>query len=350
MKALLESQSFVKAVESIVLPHLSARKSKLILEQVHYVLHEACAMQQEWEALNKVLTELKTAGAHAQDEGRSVLEQIVKQCESKLHSLVEKVCEEYLQLKNLQVLSEQLQSLLESNLHAAPTDAMAGVVKWTKRAISNMLPMRKKKTDKIINDEQRQIVPETMPQEGENEPEDKNTLPRLLELIRKFCTVTLDEKSVGALKALWVEIKQEFDKLKFNQESVGMHFRMENADIPVSADQVSRFVRSSTFANAVEHIALVKLVEARIRQPTQRQSTQLAQASRSAGRLHRLHTFKNVLITEHVAMDSESYTAIQNVVTKEEGAMNRPLGQLYADRQVLPGLLEELESLLQKQA
>lgn len=345
VQALLESDTFLQAVQRIDLPLVSARKSQLTRKEVHDVLHEAYEMQKKWEALNRVLTELKTADAHAQDEGRSIIEQRVKNRESKLHSLVEKLCEEYVQLQNLQVLSEQLQRLLESNAHAASTEAMPkDVFTSIKRGISRMLPQRKKQSNKKTTDKTSEKVPETMRQEAENDLEEQNTPKRLIALIRKFCTVTLDEKSIGALETLWVEIRQEFDKLTVLQGLVGMYFRKENADIPVSADQVIRFVTSETFADAVEHIGLAGLVTARIMQPTRRQSTQLAQAFRCTERLDEQHWFENVLITKDVATESASYSAIQNAVTKEEYTRDKALGQLYADRQVLPGLLEELKS------
>jgi hypothetical protein len=345
VQKLLESQTFPQAVQSIVLPLLSARKSKLTLE-VHYDLSNACALQQNWEALNKVLTQLQTAGGQAQDEGRRMLQERVKEYESKLHPLVTKICEQYIQMQNLQVLSEQLDRLLKSNTHAASSEALPLVLEKIKKRISAFTSRHKTQSTKHKTDKTKKSVHETMRQEADNELEKSRLLARL----RTFCTVTLDEKSIGALETLWHEIKQVFDKLNLLQGLVGMAFHEKNADIPVSADQVFDFITSLTFADAVGHIGLVKLVEARIRQPTQRQSAQLAQAVRCTRYLHEQHTSERELLAAQVATESESFTAIQNAVREQEARLNRALGQLYEDRQVLPRLLEELESLLQTHA
>ena len=343
VQALLESYEFPQAVERIVLPLLSARKSKLTLE-VHHDLSNACALQQNREALNKVLTQLETAGGQAQDEGRRMLQERVKDYESKLHPLVTKICKQYIQMQNVQVLSEQLDRLLESNTHAGSSEALPSVFAKMKRGFSELTLWQRTQSKKKNTATTFEHVPETMRQEADNDLEESNTLERLLARLRTFCTVTLDEKSIGALETLWHEITQEFDKLNLLQRRVGMIFREKNADIPVSADQVFHFIRSLTFADAVKHIGLVKLVEARIRQPTQRQSTQLAEAVRCTGYLHEQHASEKELLAAQVATESESYTAIQNAVREEEARLIGALGQLYEDRQVLPRLLEELKS------
>jgi hypothetical protein len=345
VQALLESYDFPQAVERIVLPLLSARKSKLTL-QVHHDLSNAYALQQNWEALNKVLTQLETAGGQAQDEGRRMLQERVKEHESKLHPLVTKICKQYIQMQNVQVLSKQLDSLLESNTHAAASDALPNVFKTIKRGFSKLTSRHRTQSEKNNTLKTFEHVPEPMRQEADNDLEEFNTIERLLAHLRTFCTVTLDEKSIDALETLWHEIRQEFDKLNLYKGDVGIFFCKKNADIPVSAVQVLYFIMSLTFADAVEHIGLVKLVEARIRQPTQRQSTQLAQAVTCTGYLHEQHASEKELLAAQVATESKSYTAIQNAVRGEEARLIGALEQLYEDRQVLPRLLEELKSLL----
>ena len=344
VQEVLESFEFPQAVERIVLPLLSARKSKLTLE-VPYDMYNACEMQQKWEALNMVLTQLKTAGGHAQDEGRRMLQERVKYYESGLYALVTKICKEHKQMQNIQVLLTKLNRLLESNTHPASSKKMPDFWASMKQGIYGIKGRKKPSKPKITQEAENDVEKYDTEYDTEH-----NTAERLLPLLRTFCTVTLDEKSIGALETLWHDIQQEYEKLNLLRRHVGSFFREKNADIPVSVDQVYYFMTSLTFEQAVKHIGLVKLVEARIRQPTQRQSTQLAQAVRCTECLHEQHAAQKELLAAQVATESESYTAVQNAVREQEARLNGALGQLYEDRQVLPRLLEQLKSLLQTHA
>ena len=163
---------------------------------------------------------------------------------------------------------------------------------------------------------------------------------KLLELIRQFCT--LKQTSVSVLKTLWVQINKRTDDNKPIYFEVGDLFVQKYDKFPVSSEEIRRFCVAPTFEKALGCIRLNKLVNTATLRPTKNQSTLLAEAYKCQLQLDEVRLLYRHFHEEGVDAASEGYAVVQKTASTLEAELDKALGQLREEREVLPRLLEEL--------
>mgnify|MGYP007047371397 CR=1 FL=1 len=343
---ILKEKSLCLAVQKIGLQELlSVRKSKIRREKLYKVLVKVFHQQQRWTALNRVSTELTAMGAYTKQDADEKIEGLIDLYEVDLSLTVDGMFTHLKEIQALEKLSKQVDALIKGDVHTTPSRGLAG--KWFRK----VFPSRKNHSNMIATNETTMAMQVSSETGGdsraastshakENNKHEKVTMVELLELIYKFCT--LEKTSVSALEELWVKITENYKALEVLSSSVGNFFNDVHAKLHVDSVGIHRFCTATTFKEAVQHIGLKQLVERAKVRPTKNQSRLIADAYGCKLKLDELSLFCGHLKEIDIDTKGQSYAVVQKTASTLEAELDKALGQLREEREVLPRLLEEL--------
>ena len=306
------------------------------------------ALKQRLTALNHVSTEVTAISAPTQQDADEKIKGLIELYAEDLSHAVDRMLTHYEEIQALQKLSTQVDALIESGVHTTPSQGLA------RKLIGKIFSSRNNPlntTDTNTKTMEMKVLSETggdsratsTNDAKENDADESIRIEELLELIHKFCT--LEKTSVSALEKLWVKITEIYNGLKYLSGLVGTFFNKAYPELQVDSVGIHRFCTATTFKEAVQHIGLKQLVErARVR-PTKNQSTRIADAYMCKIELDELSKFCGHLKDIDIDTKGQSYATVQKTASTLEAELDKALGQLREEREVLPRLLEELQGL-----
>jgi len=346
---ILKEKSLCLAVQRIGLEELlSVRKSKIRHEKLYKVLVQVFHEQQRWTALNRVSTEFTAMSAYTKQDADEKIEVLIDLYEVNLSNTVDGMFTHFKQIQALELLSKQVHALIKSGVHTTPSRGI--VQKWIGKVFSsrtkpsNITTTNKKTMEMQVSSETGgDSRAASTSHAKEHNKDERVTMVELLELIYKFCT--LEKTSVSALEKLWVKIKEKYEALVNLSALVGDFFNAKHAKLHVDPVGIHLFCAAATFKEAVQHIGLKQLVERAKVRPTENQSRLIADAYGCKLKLDELSLFCGYLKEIEIDTKGQSYAVVQDTASTLEAELDKALGQLRGEREVLPRLLQELQRL-----
>ena len=379
---ILKDRTMWGAVQKIGLPMLlSVRKGTIRRTVIRPYLLKAFPRQQEQEALNSVLTELKATHTHTKDVVFRMLERSVYGTEIQLNNCVDILCHGNAEIQALDLLSKQVDEQLQSGMHRAssrefpkyfakigkmftfrhkknktaaveePTQNMENITEAgaeinaasTNNDQENKTGAIEEPTQNMenITDAGAEINAASANNDQEKKTDENVTMIELCELIRKFCT--LEETSVEALERLWVQITQKNNDLEDLWGHVGNFFNDYYDELHITSAQIHLFCTANTFKQAVEYINIKRLIEQAMLRPTKGQSTLLAAAHKCQLQLDKLGVFDGQLNERGVHTGGKTYAVLRKIHSTKLAELDKALGWLCEEREVLRRLLQELQ-------
>tara|TARA_Y100000389_G_scaffold22468_1_gene19226 strand:+ start:218 stop:2212 length:1995 start_codon:yes stop_codon:yes gene_type:complete len=346
---ILKEKSLCLAVQKIGLQELlSVRKSKIRNEKLYKVLVQVFHQQQRWTALNRVSTELTAISAYTKQDADEKIEVLIDLYELNLSNTVDGMLTHLEEIQALEKLCKRVDVLINGDVHTAPSRV------FPKRWLRSIFHRRTKTSNMPATNTdtmKEQVSSETgsdsraasTSQAKENNEDENITMFELLELIYKFCI--LEKTSVSALEKLWVKITEKYKALERSSHLVGYFFNQAHAKLHVDPDGINRFCAAVTFKEAVQHIGPKQLVDRAKGRPTENQSRLIADAYGCKLKLDELSLFCVHLKETDIDTKGKSYAVVQDTASTLEAELDKALGQLREEREVLPRLLEELQEL-----